>query len=548
MKRILYTAFAALFLLTSCSDLLTETNVNPNEPTYVPTSSLLTNAQFRLVDDIRDEWYSGRMALTWIQYFAQTSYTQESRYQYRKNSNSSAWKLIYADLGDLQAIIDLNTNPKTKVQAASNGPNVSQIAVARVLKSWTFMLLTETYGPIPYHSVGVDNPNFQALQLKQGIVSPAFADSKEIYLDILKELRAAADDLAKNEGDKAFILGDQMFNGDATKWKRFANSLILRGATRISAVYPAESKDAMDKAIASGVMKSNADNAMFKGEKTTANASPFYQAFAGKNREDFAVANSFVDLLKGESGPFGTVDPRLYYYASPVGASALAATGLNICKGDYVPKASDKLGEGSFAPKNYIGMPYGIESKYANKIKDKSLPNMPILAEFSNPLMDYAEVCFLLSERDGWNKDQYEKGVRASMERWGVQIGAIDAYMKTLKPATEENVLTQKYIALYMQPHNAWAEYRRTGFPKTLLMPGDVTFVDKAGILNKKDDKTLGKEYKFTSLIDELTTTLPSRIGYSIDSPLLNKKEYQKALLLLEGKDNMATKLWWAKK
>ncbi|MDC1106715.1 SusD/RagB family nutrient-binding outer membrane lipoprotein [Prolixibacteraceae bacterium] len=541
MKRILYTAFAALLLFTSCSDQLTETNENPNDPTFVQTSSLLTNAQYRLVDDIKDEWFAGRMALTWIQYFAQTSYTTESRYRYRKNSNASSWKAIYTDLQDLQEIIDLNMDPKTKDQVGLNGFNANQVAVARVLKSWTFMLLTETYGPIPYESLGSTNPHFQALQLKQGVIAPAFADPKEIYLDILNELRSAADTLAKYENEKAFVKGDQFYDGDASMWKKFANSLILRGATRISAVYPGESKTAMDKAVASGVMQSNADNATFKGEKTTANAAPFYRAFIGKGREDFAVTNSMVDLLKGKTGPFGSVDPRLYFYAAPVGASS-----SSIASGAFVPGASDKLGEGKYATDKYIGMPYGLSSKHANKIEAKSYPNLPIHAEFDSPFMDYAEVCFLLSERDGWNNEQYKKGVEASMERWGVPTSAIKEYMKTIKAATQENVLTQKYIALYMQPYNAWAEYRRTGFPKTLIMPGEVNFVDEKGILNEKDETELGKKYYFKPLVSELESSLPSRIEYSIDSPLLNKAQYEKGVKLLGGRDKMTTKLWWA--
>ena len=45
--------------------------------------------------------------------------------------------------------------------------------------------------------------------------------------------------------------------------------------------------------------------------------------------------------------------------------------------------------------------------------------------------------------------------------------------MSTLPAATEENVLTQKYISLYMNPDEAWAEYRRTGYPKTFIEIGE---------------------------------------------------------------------------
>ncbi|MCT4673120.1 MAG: SusD/RagB family nutrient-binding outer membrane lipoprotein [Prolixibacteraceae bacterium] len=545
IKKLKYTAFAASLFFASCSEKLTETNLNPNSPTIVPTPTLLVNAQYRLVADIRDQWYSGRMALTWSQYWSQANYTEEDRYQYRENSNSSSWKKIYTDLMDLKTITELNTDPATKGSMSAYGKNENQIAVARILKSWTFMLLTETYGPIPYDSFGSDSPEFQALKAKNGILNPAYADPKDVYIDILKELREAADMI--DESAKAFTEGDVIYKGDAAKWKKLANSLILRGALRIKAAAPDIANPAITAALASGVMTSTDDDALFHNEATAANASPFYVAFAVDNRTDFTVSKPFVDLLKGAVGPFNGVDPRLYYFAAPYDASAIAATGPAISKGDYLPSASDVLGTGKYDPANYKGMPYGLESEYTSKIgpTSVSLPNAPIQATFGNPFMDYAEVCFILSELNGWDQTYYENGVRASMARWGVQTAAADAYVATLPAASQEVVLTQKYIALYMQPYNAWAEYRRTGYPKTLIKPGDVSFVDAEGILNKEGDTELGKEYIFTSLVSDVTDDLPNRVKFANDEPLLNPSGYKSGLKELEGEDKMSTKLWW---
>ncbi|QZT36443.1 SusD/RagB family nutrient-binding outer membrane lipoprotein [Halosquirtibacter xylanolyticus] len=542
IRKIKYTAFAAALFFASCTEKLTETNENPNSPVTVPTTTLLINAQYRLVDDIRDQWYSGRMALVWSQYWAQANYTEEDRYQYRENSNSSSWKVIYTDLMDLKTIADLNTDPATKDMMSAYGNNNNQIAVARILKSWTFMLLTETYGPIPYESYGNDNPSFQALKAKENILNPVYADPKDVYTDILKELREAADMIDVSE--VAFTEGDRIFGGDASKWKKLANSLILRGALRIKAAVPEIANLAITAALHSGIMDSDTDNALFRGEATAANASPFYKAFAVDNRTDFTVAKPFVDLLKANVGPFASIDPRLYYFAAPFDATATASAGPAISKGDYLPKASDILGTGKYNPDNYIGMPYGLESEYASKIgaTKVSLPNMPMQATFGNPFMDYAEVCFIQSELNGWNQEWYEKGVRASMIRWGVNAASIDTYMATLPAASEETVLTQKYIALYMQPYNAWAEYRRTGYPKTLVKPGDVSFVDTDGIISKDD---AGKEYVFTTLVSDVTDDLPSRVKFANDEPLLNPSGYDSGVVELGGSDKMSTKLWW---
>ncbi|QZE13481.1 SusD/RagB family nutrient-binding outer membrane lipoprotein [Halosquirtibacter laminarini] len=544
IRTIKYTAIASLLFFASCSEKLTETNENPNAPTTVPTPSLLINAQYRLVDDIRDEWYSGRQALLWSQYWSQANYTEEDRYQYRENSNASSFKVIYSDLMDLKTIIELNTDPATKDKMSAYGNNDNQIAVARILKSWTFMLLTETYGPIPYESHGSNDPTFQALQAKEGIVNPVYADPKDIYVDILKELRESADMI--KESEVAFTEGDNIYQGDASKWKKLANSLILRGAMRIRDAAP-DIAEAAILAAKDGFMTSDADNALFHNESTAANASPFYKAYAVNNRTDFTMAKPFMDLLRGDTGPFaGTVDPRIYYFAAPLDATATAAAGPAISKGDYLPKATDVLGAGTYSVDNYIGMPYGLESEYTSKIgaTKVSLPNAPMQATFGNPFMDYAEVCFLLSEYNGWSQPEYVEGVKASMRRWGVQETAINSYVATLPAANEENVLTQKYIALYMQPYNAWAEYRRTGFPKTMVLPGEVSFVDTEGIISADN---IGKSYYFESLVSDVEDDLPARVKFANDEPLLNPSGYNSGVEELggEGSDKMSTKLWW---
>lgn len=544
-KTIYILFFSLLSIMTACENALTETNINPNQPKEVPVSTLLINAQSSLIDHIRDESYSGSMALTWVQYWTQSNYTNEDRYLFSDNTNAERWTEIYLDLMDLQAIAKLNSDPKTKAKAALYGNNDNQIAVARILSSWTFMLLTETYGPIPYASYGSKNATFEALEAKTYLLNPIYADPQDIYLDILKELREAADMI--NEGEPAFTQGDNIFNGDASKWKKLANSLILRGALRIRKALPEKANAAIEKAIQSGVMTSNQDNAIFISDNIAANAAPFYRAFVISKRSDFTVAKPFIDLLKGEVGPFSAVDPRLYYYAAPYQAVAFASSGDQVTRGDFIPKEGERLGEGRFSTDFYIGMPYGLESEYTSKIgvEATSLPNAPITATFGNPFMDYAELSFILSELNGWDNDHYRQGVRASLERWGVAPRYIEEYLAQLPPASEETVLTQKYIALYMQPFNAWAEYRRTGYPKTLIKPGEVSFIDTKGILNESPDAPLGKKYLFHSLVDDLQDDLPARLRYSNKEPLLNPRGYQKGVQLLGGSDKMSTKLWW---
>jgi hypothetical protein len=504
-------------LFFSCTENFDELNKNPNQPISVPTTTLMNNAQKKLIEDIRDVHFSGRMALLWTQYWAQTNYTAESRYQYSENSNNINWKDLYTSLMDLQRIIELNTDEETASLMSAYGSNNNQIAASRIMKSWVFHLMTDIYGPIPYHSYGGEDEDFQSLRARSGdLLSPTYASQEKVYRDILKELSESVDmlDISK----PVFTEGDNILNGDAAKWKKFANSLILRVAMRMSAVDASSANSYINAAISSGVMESNDDNAILIHEDVLINASPMHKAFT--SHIYFAMSNSFIDLLKGDRGPFGTIDPRMYIFATPYTSST-----ADILKG-LIPEGHDTL---------YRGQPYGVEDHIASSlgIGYASMPNAPLQATYGEVFMDYSETCFLLSEINGWDQAWYEKGIRASMERWGVEDEEIDAYMALVPGASQENVLTQKYIALYMQPFNAWAEYRRTGFPTTFIKPGDVSYVDEEGA-----------EHKFAPLVETLSD-LPSRIGYPTDEQLLNPDGYATGLTKLGGKDDMTTKLWW---
>ena len=516
-KKILLKALVLGLLMTGCTKDFDSMNSSPNSPEKVPSPTLMVNAQFRLCQDIRDEWYSGRMVLPWVQYWAQLNYTEEDRYQYLENSNNDAWRAIYTDLMDLQRIIELNTDEATKGDMLAYGSNANQIAAARILKTWVFNLMTDTYGPIPYQSVGGTDPEFQALGATAGTINPVYASQEKVYRDMINELTEAAAQI--DVASPAFTQGDPLLNGDAAMWKKFANSLKLRLAMHMRAKDKAFADAAIAQAIAGGVMGSNDDNAIVEFEPTATNASPMYQAFIVSARTDFGVSMPFIDLLKGLKGPFpGKVDPRLFVYAAPKGTDV-----GDVAEGNFTVGAVD----------TYEGQPYGVENHVAAAVKvgNISLPFAPIQATFGEVFMEYAEVCFLMSEFNNWDQTWYINGVRASMEKWGVPAADIDAYVAGLPAASQETVLTQKYIALYMQPHEAWTEYRRTGYPHTIIKP-NTSYTSNGGIV-----------YTFVPLVVD-ATDLPARLGFSQSEQLLNVDGYKSGVEKLGGADNMLTKLW----
>lgn len=525
IKKIALTFAAAVVTtlsVTSCTQDFEEINKNPNNPEAPLSYGVFNSANKLVTDATRNSFESGRVTLPWVQYSAQTAYNDEDRYRYRQTSSDALWNNLYTAASNYKKIIDMNVDPKTAVATSAYGNNDNQIAASRVMLSYVFLQLVDTFGDVPYYSYGTKDEDFQALNVSE-YLKPKFAPQAKIYADILKELKEAS--AMVKTGEPVFAPGDVLFGGNGVKLKKFANSLRLRVATRVKGVVPG-AETHITEAIASGVMTSNADNVGVKYENNLTNPSPMYNDF--RTRSDFSVAKNFVDLLKGSIGTFG-LDPRLFKYVAP--HSATKATILN---GSYA-ETKDLT--------QYVGMPYGVIEDWVASQADKAnfFSKYVYRPDYTEILMEYSEVEFLLSEANGWSQTNYINGVKASMDKWGVPAAESAAYILTLPAANKANVLTQKYIALYMQPYEAWAEYRRTGYPDTsiLVLPGD-TYA-----LNNPDPDNGGMTYKFTPLVAGLTD-LPTRLYYPTVIKTLNKENYEAAVTSI-GADDMKTKLIWDK-
>ncbi|MGM0621401.1 MAG: SusD/RagB family nutrient-binding outer membrane lipoprotein [Bacteroidota bacterium] len=505
MKTLKYyiTVFLVGVLLFSCE---VDYFSDPNSPEVAPTYGIMNRVQKQFMNDTRDVWFSGRQMLLWMQYWNQVNYTEEDRFQYRETVNRAGWNDIYFNAQDLIDIIELNTNEETSGDMAQFGPNENQISAARIMLVFVYLHGLELWGDIPYYSYGSDNPSFQANSLKTDEIDmPAYAAQQDIYADMLNELDQAQQNI---DTSSKMIDGDNFFGGDATQWKKFANSLRLRIANRIKDVYPA-AQGHIDGAISAGVMESNADNAGVTFEANAVNGAPMYQGFVVNARKDFAPSAQFVELLQGKRGPFGMEDPRLDIYVD------------DNSNGDKV------------------GVPLTQSNDVVADFEWESQPGAAILApDYTEYYMEYAEVCFILSEMNDWDQEWYEKGVRASMEKWGVASADIDAYIDNLPAADEQSVLTQKYIALYMQPMEAWSEYRRTGYPNTLVRPNqpyDYTWPTADGEMTET--------YEFIPIGG--LTDLPERNKYPLNEGSINKTNVEAAASSIGG-DSQETKLWWA--
>jgi len=164
--------------------------------------------------------------------------------------------------------------------------------------------------------------------------------------------------------------------------------------------------------------------------------------------------------------------------------------------------------------------------------------------------MDYAEVEFMLSELNNWDQTHYVAGVTASIEYWrdlSVKFEARDAtwvsdfntakdaYLAVLPVANKETVLTQKYLDFFDQGYQAWAEYRRTGEPKMLIKPNEISSVSV-------DNNMI----PFIPLVN--VTDIPRRMTYPQQEFTVNGANATAAAAAVGGGagDYMTTALFWS--
>ncbi|SEO17996.1 Starch-binding associating with outer membrane [Flavobacterium sp. CF108] len=431
LKRIAYITLFAL-TLTSCSDDLDEINKNPNA-TETPLAPYLLTGTLKQGADLY--WGSTNnfdSSLLFVQHWAKIQYTEPDRYDVSNASFTTLWNTGYATL-----ITDLNTILNFPADQA----NSNYKGIALTLRSWTFLLLTDAYGNIPYKEAGQK-------------VTPAYDTQKEVYTGLLADLKQAQTLLNTANGT---VTGDLVYKGDITKWKKLVNSLRLRIALRISDREPALAKQAAIDATsdAAGVLSSNSDTFKF-----TYISSPQQNPASAwfETRDDYRISKTLVDKLNE------LADPRLPVYAqlpsdATVGKYVGGANGLS---------NSDANSQG-FAKTSKPGTYFLTSSSPA------------VIASYSETLFNLAEAV-ARGYISGNAEQLYNDAITASFNQFGITNAAtISTYLNQAVVKYDasnyaKSIGTQKWIAFYGQGLDAFTEWRRLDFP--VLTAGPATVLD----------------------------------------------------------------------
>lgn len=385
-------------------------------------------------------------------------------------------------------------------------------AMGDIVKVFGMHRVADCYGPLPY------------VNYTLGSVDASYDAQDKIYAKFFEELDNAIDVLTPLAEGGAVKLAefDPIYEGDVTKWVKFANTLRLRLALRVVYADAALAKTEAEKSSANPVGFIETADGRCQYNKTQMN--PIYeQAYSWNENRMSAAMDSYLN---------GYNDPR-------------------------ISKFFKTAGDGK-----YHGVRPGIFATGSSKTEyqGEKISNVNLSANTPVLYMAAAEAYFLRAEGAlrGWSmggtaKEFYEAGVKLSMEE--NDASGYDAYIadNTSTPAAFvdnvgsdnasapstitiawddaasfetnlERIITQKWIAGWGNSCEAWAEYRRTGYPKLFPVKRNMS----QGTIN--------------------TDLQIRRLPYPETEYDTNRAAVTAAALLLGGADNGGTKLWWDKK
>lgn len=395
------------------------------------------------------------------------------------------------------------------------------VAWAKLIRIIGASRLTAYHGPIIYSNFGSS---------EQTVLYDTEEDLYNTFFSELDEIQSTFNANKGYEGLKAF---DASYNGEISSWIKVTNSLRLRLAMRLAKVAPTLAKTEGEKAIAEpgGLISTNVDD--------------FYISLYGAQFHPAVIAYSYLDTRMSatmESVLVGYKDNRIASYFEPALDPALYS--------------------------DHPDWPYkGIRNGALLVAKDLRLPYSNINENFETVnkrrLFTASEVQFLLAEAAlrGWEgagsaQLHYEEGVKASFEEWGASgvddyllndsdtpldyndpkaegdindfKSRIDLTVKWDDTATNEvkleRIMTQKWIAGYMNSVETWVDHRRTGYPK---LP-----------YNYKNDSNS----TWGVIADD---DFIKRMPFVQDERENNPQGVSDATKKLGGPDEIGTRLWW---
>lgn len=505
MKRLLgiaALAMVAMVTLQACDEGLTEMNENPTVATELAPEFKMTRAQLEASEGRFEAWRGNLIyASSMIQHLASTTTAWAGdRYTINNSYLSAHWNLMYPN--SVKSIEDIIAQTKDEPEW------INLYSQARIMRVFIYHRITDLYGDIPYSEAGkgfIENET-----------SPAYDPQEEIYKDMINELTEAVN--AMQQGEVTFGENDLLYAGDITQWTKFGNSLKMRLGMRLTEVDPNLAQSTVESAASGMYMESNDDIAWVPHASGPSGINrngvgEVFQDF-GLTGHNFRLSDTLVDMMLDAENGNQNIDPRLTIFAKVYDEDG------NVTTND---------------PLDYEGLENGLDAPELGDLDliQFPIPNRELMTSYNAPnlFMTHAETRFILAEAAarGWNvpgdaQTHYEEGIRAAMEHLAlygdegvIPESEIQDYIDNVPPADIEQINIQKWLALYLNGYEAYANWRRTGYPE--LVPVDFPGNRSGG-------------------------EIPRRYLYPVDEQQNNGANYDEAINR-QGPDEFMTRIWW---
>lgn len=513
-NKITILVLSSLLFATSCNeDALLDLNINQNAVDNVDMRYLLSLGTLRIGGEYENTRANMLYSATMIQHTASTAgYFSGDKYFYSAQYSGAYMERHFTD------VIRLFSHVISKTADNPNEANVN--AAATVLRVFDLLRMTDMYGDIPYTQAGY------GLEGEENWF-PNYQSQKEVYTLMIADLKAARDKFSAS----ARALGNQdfIYGGDIAKWKKFANSLLMRMALRMSNVDASTARAVFTEANTSGAFASNEDIAYIKylagpqGVNRNGLNDGYWNTY--KYSRDCKISATFLDWMKANN------DPRLMIVTGGVGNPDNSST--------WITDPALQIGlPNGYNSTNLVGaVPAGTLSKFTIVQQNFSMLNLKYL-DWEDPyyLISYAEVELMKAEAavKGWISSSasthFANGVSAAISAWVLfdpSFARTDSEIKEyvdgrgFDAASTDDKLRligeEYWAATYLNDIESWSNWRRTGFPA--LTP---TMDPNA------------EEGNF----------IPRRLRYWESEIGANPKNYKEAVARM-GPDLFATRVWW---
>jgi hypothetical protein len=465
--------------ISSCKKGFLDESLNPNAPSSITLPLALSAAEKGAADIVNgwgsytDNTWEYAPYAVWEGYWVESpnGYIQDPRlteYQITTTTSGFPWSDLYDNLSNINLM---------QINATSQG-NPDYEAIALILKAYDFEQLVDGWNNVPYS---------QAFQGSTGNLTPVYDSGASIYADLIKQMDNAISMISKNLAASAPVLGpgsdDIIFQGNMTSWEKFANTIKLRLIMRQSnlPIFPSlKTELASTETIGylDGTTQAEAQPGYNLSDAYGGQETPFYLCYGFRPNgstttygNSYWLANAFCVNLMQSLNDTSRVK-RVY---------ATTAT-------DGTDYASDVIGAYDGTPNPPANVSHiGPGLLGDTETEGASLPAV---------MFSGAESLFLQAEavNDGMLTGNattlYDAAITASFEALGAQTTKTPAVVvngvvtvpatlynpdesaalyyaqPSVATPTEQNIITQKYIALNGYGNfEAYNEYRRTGFP-----------------------------------------------------------------------------------